>query len=183
MNRWMYRFIGLLGLLFLFTSNGCDPVGPTDTVTLTANKEFFFTFASGDGQTKTRSLTSDNKIDIADVLAAQNFTKAALTSGTLDTAVLEVIFPTGVPVSFLQGIKLSLSAAGLPTREVASQVNFPTGVNEDTVTLTIDALEDITPYLRAESFSGKLDITANTLLLNREYELNVRLKLLARVNF
>ncbi|HRR09528.1 MAG TPA: hypothetical protein PLO56_12630 [Rhodothermales bacterium] len=183
MNRWMYRLGGLLSLLFLLTSSGCDPVGPTDTVTLTANKEFFFTFASGDGQTKTRSLTSDNKIDITDVLTAQNFTKAALSSGTLDSAVLEVIFPTGIPVSFLKTVTLSFSAPGLSTLVVATQTNFPSGANDDTVTLSIDALKDITPFLREDSFSGNLNLTANSLLLNREYELNVRLKLLARVNF
>lgn len=183
MKRVLQR-TGLAFVLAWFTfTAGCDVPGPDNTITLTADKDLNFQFSSGNGATREMTLTSNESIDVSDVLQSQNFQKTAITSATIDQATVEIIFPGTVPIGFLSEARLSFAATGLTTTQVASQVVFPQGASDKTVTLNIDATKDITSFVKAASFNGKLFLAAQTLQTNKQYEIQARLRLLVRVQF
>lgn len=174
---WMF----LLSWLVV-TGWGCDTT-VENVITIPTEQDLYFRFNAGTGSTRAFSLKSDNTIDLTSVLKAQNFTKGAVVSTSIDTATLEVVFPSNERISFLSGAKLSFEATGASTTQVASQFQFPDGVNDDTVNMNIDATKDVASFVRADQFRGILDVTANTLQASKAYDLQVRLKLLVRVNF
>jgi hypothetical protein len=83
-------------------------------------------------------------------LSNNNTDKDHVVHVTQKSFTLSVTSPSGGDLSFLQSLAFSVSAANLPTVEIAHQTVFPKG--QASVDMVIDNV-DLAPYAKADSFS------------------------------
>lgn len=180
----MKKYILILSfLLICFQSSGCDPVAP-ETVTIPTDVQFDFLVKSSEiVPTQAKVIKSTNKIDLASILAAQNFSKASVRTVSLENVVLELVVPSSAPISSLKSAKFSLEATGATTTLFAQQTVFPQGTNDDTVSLNLDATKEASAFVKATNFSSALEIITGTLQAGKDYEFQVRMKMILNVGF
>jgi hypothetical protein len=180
-----HSLLALICLAFVFNSTGCDTFGnQPETVSIPTDVQLDFLVNSKDIVANTpKVLQSTNSIDLSAILAAQNFTKTSVKTVSIESATLELVVPSSAPISSLKNAKFSLESAGVTTSQVAAQGVFPQGVNDDTVSLTVDATKEVSAFVKAANFKGNLELTTGTLVANKDYEFQVRLKLIMQVGF
>lgn len=172
-------------LFILLQWTGCDTFGnQPETVTIPTDVQFDFSVKSADvTPNQAKVLKSLNTIDLTSILTAQNFSKASVKTVNIESAVLELVIPSNAPISSVKSAKLSLEASGATATQFATQTVFPQGANDDTVSLVVDATKEASAFVKATNFSGALELVTGTLQTGKDYEFQVRLKMILNVGF
>jgi len=173
--------------LALFLVSGCDTTDPGgDTVILRTEIK-----NDSDGDPIRFSFSSDNitagrledvgcncTLDIGSFLQGQGFTKTEIFSATVESARLVLLFPLNEQFNFLNEVILKLEASGLSATEVANLQSSPS-VRE--VALNVLPNRNISGFLQRATFAPILQVNANLLNPNEDYEvalvLNLRIEM------
>lgn len=158
---------------------GCDSEDPSgsDPVTLfhEIDDAFRFTFNADDIQAgRLEDLRCDCNVNISSFLFDQGFSTSEIISASVESVQLEMLFPISAQASILNQAIVKLEAEGVSATEIANQSSFP---NSRSATLSVLTNRDIAALLERPSFTSILQIDANELEANRNYEMALVLRL------
>ncbi len=170
-------------LLIAFVVSGCDVAGiEEDEATLVydagagVGDAIVFSFDPAPVETGVLvDISSESSVDVGAFLNEQGFGKEDIVSATIQTANLELLFPRGETLDFLNTAILKLTAEGRTATEVADRTDFP---GDDDANLDVRPGRDVAGYLQAGEFRPVLTIDASRLDEEaEEYELYLVLTL------
>ena len=171
--------IALLALSYLILLSGCDIAGVQDDEAVleyeagaAVGEGIVFSFDPSQIETgQLVDLEAEESLDIAGFLQEQGFSKADITSATLQDANVRIVFPRSEEINFLDQAILKLTAPGHTAIELGSLSEFPT---DDDANLEVLSDRDVANYLQEDSWLPVLQIDAATLNAEAgEYQLDM----------
>ncbi len=160
--------IVILALVTLFIFNGCDEVDELTKFDLDYKSSFTVSATPLIGVLPVIS-TPDITTNAETRFENNNTRKDLVESIKLKSLTLDIEMPSGEDFSFLKSVKLSISADGLPDKQIASKSEI--SGSETTLELVIDNVE-LKDYLLKDSFSIKSEVTTDE-VINEEYKIGV----------
>jgi hypothetical protein len=164
--------IGVYLLLLVMTS-GCDTLdlGGGDTITLTTTvRDICFRF-TGITDGASRSVVSEDGINLASFLLSEGFSKADVVSARVQSAEIRILFPQGQNLSVFEAANLQLRTGGEGGVSVASSSDLANARND---ALTVSTGRDIATLVQAPSFEGLLQLVGAANLQD-DFEVTVNL--------
>jgi hypothetical protein len=164
----------ILGVLIA----GCDSQSTDDSIFLTHTFTMDldgdlirYSFSSTDTQNGVqKSLSCGCALNADNFLAVRGFTRSEIIDAHVTSAKLKSLFPIGERLDYLSQAQLSLSAQGVSATAVAENESFP--ASQEVPLPTIQGVS-ILGHMQKTSFNPVVQINANSLEPNTDYELGI----------